>query len=349
MKSCFFTKKSADIVEAVNGDYYQVYNKELDCRYWIDSEVTEALANDHKLNDLQNNFYLSETIKLNDQGFQPFWTFSHKKVELPNTKAVIREISENKQPEIDRTHSEEQILHLVAKKLKVKPNRFDYVGLSTRDHLSLGILDISEFATWIGYLIRANFLTAKKILKEIVDVIPEESFSSKIAPKLNGSELFGLTQKGWEKIAESYSKTETINVFVAMAFTDNEKNDLNGNTLLAITETLKELGWNAECVNQKEFNDGIMDKVISMIDDSVFLVADLTYQKTGVYFEAGYAKGRGLPVIFTVKATDLAEGKVHFDVSHLNLVKWYDEADLREKLRNRVKQTIGTSQTRKKR
>ena len=92
-------------------------------------------------------------------------------------------------------------------------------------------------------------------------------------------------------------------------------------------------------MNQEEHNDGVMDKVIAMMVDSRFVIAELTHQKNGVYYEAGYAKGLGLPVIHIVSKED--KDKCHFDITHLNLIIWKDFKDLEEKLRNRIKGTLG--------
>lgn len=73
-----------------------------------------------------------------------------------------------------------------------------------------------------------------------------------------------------------------------------------------------------------------MDKVIASINEARFVVAELTHQKSGVYYEAGYAKGVGLPVIHVVSREDMA--RCHFDVKHLNLIVWNDFSDLKERL-----------------
>ncbi len=96
--------------------------------------------------------------------------------------------------------------------------------------------------------------------------------------------------------------------------------------------------WEPIIIDEIEHNDGIMDKVISGINDSRFVIAELTHQKSGVYYEAGYARGIGLPVIHIVKKSDLKS--CHFDVKHLNLITWDTLSELAEKLEHRIKATI---------
>ncbi len=59
----------------------------------------------------------------------------------------------------------------------------------------------------------------------------------------------------------------------------------------------------------------------------------------GVYYEAGFAQGLGIPVIWTVKADHIDH--VHFDTRQFNHITWTDAADLREKLKNRIGAVLG--------
>jgi len=43
-----------------------------------------------------------------------------------------------------------------------------------------------------------------------------------------------------------------------------------------------------------------------------FVIADLTHDNNGAYFEAGFAEGLGLPVIYTCEAGKFDAKKTHF-------------------------------------
>ena len=75
------------------------------------------------------------------------------------------------------------------------------------------------------------------------------------------------------------------------------------------------------------------------IKNSRFVVADVTDQRPGVYFEAGYAMGLGLPVIWSVREDDLQ--KVHFDTRQYNHIVWRAAVDFVQQLYNRVSAVIG--------
>ncbi len=67
-----------------------------------------------------------------------------------------------------------------------------------------------------------------------------------------------------------------------------------------------------------------MDRILARIRESRFVIADLTHNRGGVYYEAGFAEGLGIPVIYTCDADCLdpeapKEKRVHFDCQHLNI------------------------------
>jgi len=100
-----------------------------------------------------------------------------------------------------------------------------------------------------------------------------------------------------------------------------------------------EAGYKPYRVDAEPHSDRIDVKIISEIKNSRFVVADVTEQKHGVYFEAGYALGLGLPVIWCVRKTDL--DKVHFDTRQYNHIVWESTDDLENQLFNFICAIIG--------
>jgi hypothetical protein len=72
----------------------------------------------------------------------------------------------------------------------------------------------------------------------------------------------------------------------------------------------------------------IDDQIRAALLSARFVIADLTHGSHGAYWEAGYAEGLGLPVIYTCQKSEWDIQKTHFDTSHLVTIIW-DEADLR--------------------
>jgi hypothetical protein len=62
---------------------------------------------------------------------------------------------------------------------------------------------------------------------------------------------------------------------------------------------------------------------------SRFVIADLTHNYNGAYWEAGFAEGLGRPLIYTCRKQEWDANKSHFDTSHLNTIIW-DPENLRD-------------------
>jgi nucleoside 2-deoxyribosyltransferase len=126
-----------------------------------------------------------------------------------------------------------------------------------------------------------------------------------------------------------------IQAFVAMSF-DKEFLLIYKN---AIAPAIESTGYRPYRVDSEPHLDRIDAKIISEIKNSRFIVADVTNQKTGVYYEAGFGHGLGLPVIWCVRHDDLKN--VHFDTRQYNHIVWENETGLRDKLRDFILATIG--------
>lgn len=76
--------------------------------------------------------------------------------------------------------------------------------------------------------------------------------------------------------------------------------------------------------------ENIFTQMMKDINSCKFLIADLSTQNTGVYYEAGYAKALGKTVILTCKEDDFEN--VHFDLKQTQMIIWKDSNDLSNKL-----------------
>lgn len=136
-----------------------------------------------------------------------------------------------------------------------------------------------------------------------------------------------ITPSGWNYLDENLRKPAiTDQVFVAMSFSESLQSIWENSIRPAILDA----GYKPYRIDAEPHIDRIDSKIIAEIKNSRFLVADVTGQKQGVYFEAGFALGLGLPVIWCVQKDDLKN--VHFDTRQYNHVLWETGEDLREKL-----------------
>lgn len=144
-----------------------------------------------------------------------------------------------------------------------------------------------------------------------------------------------LTWDGWRKFYDLKRSTISSKIcFVAMSFNRRLDSIFNNGILGALQET----GYLAIRIDRVQFNEDIFDKIIALINECKFVIADFSFHRQNVYFEAGYAKGLGKPVIHTCKKSELRS--THFDVRQNNFIVWETEAGLKEKLINRIKATI---------
>lgn len=132
----------------------------------------------------------------------------------------------------------------------------------------------------------------------------EQVIGSYLILAINGGQLFNgnqsvsLSLKGHQYCTELLSrKKHSSSAFVAMWFSD----EISGVYGDAIAPAIVECGFRPVRVDNIEHNNDITDEIIAGIKNSRFIVADMTGYRGGVYYEAGFARGLGIPVIFTCR------------------------------------------------
>lgn len=153
-----------------------------------------------------------------------------------------------------------------------------------------------------------------------------------------GYELIGLTitLDGLSKLIKLNEHSNSRQCFVAMSF------DLSLKTIYsnAIQPAIVETGFIPFIVNDQhvESDKTINDAIIAGIKRSHFTIADFTMHRAGVYFESGYALGRGQKVIYTCRKDDIENA--HFDTRNFQHIVWETEEELRTKLIDKINATI---------
>jgi hypothetical protein len=146
-----------------------------------------------------------------------------------------------------------------------------------------------------------------------------------------------LTADGLETLeARSPTGLESDSAFVAMWFDDSINHVFRDGIKPAVEE---DCGFDAVRIDLEEHNDDIMDRVLAEIRKPRFVIADFTKHRNGVYFEAGYALGLSIPVIWLCRNDEM--GEAHFDTEHFNHIVWANPSDLRQRLALRIRATIG--------
>ena len=154
-----------------------------------------------------------------------------------------------------------------------------------------------------------------------------------------GQNHYRVTVDGYSHISDLGTSVDSSQAFVAMWF-DPTMTDAYQR---GIEPAIQEAGYKPSRIDQKEHLNKIDDEIIAEIRRSRFLVADFTQgsdgARGGVYYEAGFAHGLGLPVIFTCHKDSVET--LHFDTNHYNHIIWTDHEELSRKLKNRIIAVIG--------
>lgn len=145
--------------------------------------------------------------------------------------------------------------------------------------------------------------------------------------------------KGIELLATLEGKgRKSKNCFIAMSF--SEKTEIIA-IKEAIKSAVKEAKYNPIIINEKHLDCDrtINDAIIAEIKKARFVIADFTEQKSGVYFEAGFALGLGLPVIYCCEEEDFKKNS-HFDVNHYPHILYKAPEQLRNGLIDKIRAWI---------
>ena len=139
----------------------------------------------------------------------------------------------------------------------------------------------------------------------------------------SGAYLCRVEIPGYSKIAETTANVDSSQCFVAMWF-DGSMDEVYDK---GIMPAIRDAGYEAYRIDQQQDLIGkIDDAIVAAIRRSRFLVADFTHgiqgARGGVYYEAGFAHGLDIPVIFICRSDRIQD--VHFDTRQFNHILWND-------------------------
>ncbi len=115
----------------------------------------------------------------------------------------------------------------------------------------------------------------------------------------------------------------------------------------AIEGAIQDAGYTPLLIDRDLRTHSIPDQVVHQLRQSRFVVADLTSHRLddtdelgrrNVYYEAGFAAGAGLEVIFTCRKNCYDEKKVASDIRHFHVVLWDGQSleSFRQELQERI-------------
>ncbi len=178
----------------------------------------------------------------------------------------------------------------------------------------------------LAYLVR-HLSNERYIEGGLVEAVDFDDLSSYVATKLC------IAPRGWMRLDELRNiNQKSKQCFVAMWF-DESLNEFYQN---GVAKAIHAAHFSPRRIDNKEHVNKIDDEIIKEINRSRFIVADFTEHRGGVYYEAGYGMGLGIPIIWTCRK-DHIEG-LHFDIRQYNCLLWEDGKidEFAQKLQNRI-------------
>jgi hypothetical protein len=153
----------------------------------------------------------------------------------------------------------------------------------------------------------------------------------------SGSVDCRLTFPGWERLDQLQRQSvESRVAFMAMGY----GNDSVDRAFKAFINAVAQTGFELRRLDLKP-KAGLIDLRMRVeIRSAKFLVADLTDDNRGAYWEAGFAEGLGKKVYYTCEEAKFGKAKTHFDTEHLLTIKWLPDDfataadDLKSAIRN---------------
>lgn len=152
------------------------------------------------------------------------------------------------------------------------------------------------------------------------------------------AQKYVLSIKGWERHREiKRGALDSRKAFMAMQYGDAELDSVLRNCFVPAVEAT---GFTLKLLYEEPKAGSIDDRMRAELLTSRFVIADLTHENRGAYWEAGFAEGAGKPVIYTCKKGHIPN--IHFDTNHHLTVEW-DPDDLPNagrKLKNTIRATL---------
>ena len=202
----------------------------------------------------------------------------------------------------------------------------DHVDLSRSSYESLLALAWSESTTRGDLVYLVDYLKATSWVQE-----------SPVSPQ--GRLELRATVAGYNRIAEAETNVDSSQAFVAMWF-DPQMDEAYDK---GIMPAIEDASYKPLRIDRKPDVNKIDDEIIAEIRRSKFIVADFTQGEDGargaVYFEAGFASGLGLRVLYTCHKDKV--NKLAFDTRQYTHILWETPEDLRVSLKNHIMAVFG--------
>ncbi|MDR3665809.1 MAG: hypothetical protein P4L35_03090 [Ignavibacteriaceae bacterium] len=302
MNNCPICNTQTTVESIAEGSAYNIY-----CTRCGKFEVTDSA-----ITMFQNSEINTKPLSLS------YWIRQHQTKE---SKVIIdlnlmRKLLINFEPPKPREQSDNLLL---------------WIGSNVKKPDAVVIRPFNDLISIVGAVDEANVIYLSQYLNEQKYIVYKYSSTQMHAQ---------MTFNGWDRYYElQRSNKESQLAFMAMKY-GNETLDKIFNTV--IKEAVDNTGFEIRILSEVKRSGLIDDKLRIEIRRSKFLIADLTDGNNGAYWEAGYAEGLGMPVIYICEKSvfDDKAKSTHFDTNHHLTVPWEDTEEGLKIFADELKATI---------
>jgi hypothetical protein len=334
-KDCPICGNKASIQDALNGYFGLFVNCSICGKFFVESDCYSIIKDEIVIQAKERSCL--------------FWYMNHvfHTQDVSTTRTIFPHFHKNSSwgRNISIEENGHQIIH-IDNVLEYYPRNFSERIDRMLMNLSLRCKDVSgeisfmdnsvannQFLWLDTFTISENQETANNQLRDYLVLLEQLGFVHCLNSR-DTLKKYKMTAKGWMKIQELQSSSQIKRqCFVAMWFDPSMQEARK-----IIVKAIQDSGYSPMIIDIKEHNNQIVPEIFYEIKQSRFVIADLTGQRNGVYYEAGYAEALGKPVILMCK--DTSDSKPHFDVAQKNTIFWKDENDAYERLVKRIRATV---------
>lgn len=154
----------------------------------------------------------------------------------------------------------------------------------------------------------------------VVEYLHDYNFIDDKQGQMGSGRLIGLSYRGWEYYRQlKLGQSSGENGFMAMKFCPESEEYFKK----YIRPAVQAAGFDIRRITDNAKAGNIDNQMRDEIRLSKFVIADLTHDNNGAYWEAGFAEGIGKPVIYLCEKTKFEDPNsgTHFDTNHHTTIK----------------------------
>ena len=325
IKNCIMCGNNHKVLDAGN---YKVYFCDNNKRYKIHDSIInkkDTIIGQRWLNAIYEYVERTPFIDYENSNIKGYWQFYYDEKEQQfydkNSINVYQLMKQNPLNVIERI---DKIMYNLSQKYPLLSDTFNILEIEKNEYRLLYCESVNrtkEIASIFSAL----------LINEFIELA--ETYNNDI-----NKNRYRISIKGWKYLAELTKKYDVLNYgFIAMSF-DPSVEYIQESFIKAINQA----GYEPRIIKDKEHNNYIMPEIFHEIEQSKFVVVDITKPNFGAYYEAGYAQALGKEVIVCCKEDVFksADTRPHFDIVQKSMILWTDENDLIYRLKRRIAATV---------